>query len=364
MSISENSEVFDGIQPDNDAGIDDWKMNKVVEATAGYIIDLSGRWNFSADEIVSESWPLTVKVGDSRASMDEDTVEFVDPDLYMAIMKNNYDSGEVHAAVGEHYPIQFHQVPEEVGQLIGERADNGWEFDGSLESIARDELHGNLAKMEYFPWFVDLQKETWQRDLQILKKMNSFAELQYVEDVQDDIEALRDELESLNAEEGSSFYSEGRKISILYELGELMIKSPGHEIAGAYNSKQENRPQTLSTTLLETYTPIEMDVALQNGEYTEDIDLEGGVDYSQLVDEIEDLGRLSEDELRDLRDSNLEFDSRIDRAYLIASRVAQDVVEDGTLSAEEVINSDAKTNQFLREVIGDYDERVRAEYGL
>ncbi|MFB6115800.1 MAG: hypothetical protein ABEK04_05970, partial [Candidatus Nanohalobium sp.] len=107
------------------------------------------RWDVSTEQLGER--PVEVRVVDDRGSVGEGGIELSDPDLYRAIMKNNYSDKRVLERVDAQYPVQFHQVPEEVGQLIGDRAENSWEFGDDLESIARDELHGDLAKMEYFP---------------------------------------------------------------------------------------------------------------------------------------------------------------------------------------------------------------------
>jgi len=363
MAVSQTSNVFESLDPDNSAGIDDWKMERLVEATAGYIIDLASRWDLDANELLSDSRPLTVRVGDSRARMDEDTVQFTRPDLYRAIMRNNYDDARVQEAVNEQYPVQFHQVPEEVGQLIGERMDNSWEFTEDLESVARDELHGNLAKMEYFPWFVELQQETWERDLEILKRMNDEEEIEYLESVQEDLDPMKEELERIRRTANESFYDEARKINILYRIGEIMENSPRGEFIDHYNSKQQGTPQPLSRSVLQAYTPVDVDVSLDEGVYEENIDIRRDIDYETVVEEMEEFEMLDEEELRDVRDSSLEYDSRTDRAYLIATRMARDI-EDHGVSAGEVINSDEKATAFIEQEIRDMDQRVRAEYGV
>lgn len=343
MSIQKKSRIFDGLDPVNEAGIDEWKMERMVEATAGYLIDLAGRWDISVDGFGDR--PVEVRVVNDRGSVGDDGIELSDPDLYRAVMRSNYDDSRVLERVDRDYPVPFHQVPEEVGQLIGDRTDNSWSFDEGFDSVARDELHGDLAKMEYFPWFVELEKDVWERDLHILMKMNGEEEIQYLEEVGDDLaEATgqgRGEVES--------------------RLREAVMDTPTDDLVNMYNTKYELSPQPLSRTVLAAYSSADLDEVPKDYEVADE-DSEWSPEG--LDEAMKEVGSLEYDELAEVRDSSLEYDSMADRAYLAAARLAEDISESEQLMAGEVIKSDDKTDRYISRRLHEEDKRIRSQMDL
>ncbi len=335
MSVENKSRVFEGLDPVNEAGIDDWKMDKVVEAVGGYLIDLSGRWDLSLEDVGGS---VEVRVVDDRGSIDGSGVQLSDPDLYRAVMRSNYDSPRVHDAVDRHYPVQFHQVPEEVGQLLGERANESWEFEDDFGSIARDELHGDLAKMEYFPWFLSHERGVWKKDLAALGEMNDEEQLDYLQEVQRELE-----------EEGWS-----DPYAIAEKAEEMAQQVPDSEFLKAYNTKYGDKPQPLSRAVIDAY--------VTEPGYRE----EGGdtANYGEFQDGILEFLSFSEDELREIRDGSLRHDSRTDRAYLAAARIADEVADEPGIDPQEIVKGDEKTGRYINRRLHEEDRKIRSRMGL
>ncbi len=155
------------------ADAEEWKVGAIAEAVDQKISELAELWNLETEEIVNEQRPLQLEIEGFGAWVGDDIVSVSDPDLYRAGMCEVFDDPGIIEMVDMNYPVPFHEVLEEAGQLVGQRADNGWDYRPSLVDGARDEFHGLLALRHTCPDFVDSYRSLVESNLDTVVQLNS-----------------------------------------------------------------------------------------------------------------------------------------------------------------------------------------------
>lgn len=162
-----------------DSKVDQWKESRVrrkVEYTAEELID---EWNLMAEVVVEG--PIEVNISRKfGASVDNNSITLSDPDLYRVGMKKRFDDEKVAELVDNHYPVQFHEVAEELGQLIGRRANREWKGLEELEDGIKDEMYGLMSIDHFYPDFREIYSRKFEENLEAVKQMNSDEQIELI----------------------------------------------------------------------------------------------------------------------------------------------------------------------------------------
>ncbi|MFB6115799.1 MAG: hypothetical protein ABEK04_05965 [Candidatus Nanohalobium sp.] len=140
------------------------------------------------------------------------------------------------------------------------------------------------------------------------------------------------------------------------KVREKLDDTPTDELVEAYNTKYESRPQPFSRNVLSAYVTVDDD---------EFEDVYGGDESNESFEgALEELGAIDLDELQQIRDYSLEYDSRADRAYLAAARIAQEIDESEQIDARDVVTADKTTSSYITRKVQEHDRKIRSQLGL
>lgn len=344
--------------------LDDWKTKEITSSIQDTINVLCELWDVEIDTVLNEDDPIEINVYGEGAEIDRDMIKLSEPDNYRAMMRNLFEDEHVIEAVDTYYPVPFHEVPEEVGQIIGERVDNSWEYENDMVSMARDELHGAMALTEFFPWYVDKELKVLENNLSIILELNNDDHIEYLEHLQGGkLDQLKGRLEKISGKESlDTTYRNALKTGILKEATEMLENRPEKEQIPVYT--HEDLPEDLSEHILEEY------LALDDLSDYEDIErvLNDEAPYSvdDIKHNIEKVAEFDYSELETLQERiNTELNTERDRAYIISRRLAKQVYEEGLdLSSTQVIHSTPEVDESLRQSIYTSDRQIKSEYGI
>lgn len=192
-----------------DSEVDQWKESRVrrkVEYTAEELID---EWNLMAEVVVED--PIEVHIShEFGACVDSNSITLSDPDLYRVGMKHRFDDEDVAELVDKNYPVQFHEVAEEVGQLIGRRANRNWERLEDIEDGIKDEMYGLMSINFFYPEFGELYSSKFEENLEAVKQINSEEQIELVYNDGEELDS-EDLIDLVNRDYGSEVsYSRGK----------------------------------------------------------------------------------------------------------------------------------------------------------
>lgn len=344
--------------------VDDWKRDSIFSSIEDTINVLCELWDVNPETILNKDEPIEINIYGEGAEIDRDRIKISEPDSYRTMMRNFFDDDRVINTVDVSYPVPFHEVPEEVGQIIGERADNSWEYENDMESMARDELHGAMALKEFFPWYIDKELEVLENNLSIILELSSDDHLDYLDYLQEDkLGQLKERLEEVSDTASiDTTYRNALKTKILNEATEILANRPETEATAVYT--HEELPEDLSGHILEDYLSL--------GELTEYERIERVLDeetpYSAegIAENIEKMTEFDYSELETLQERvNTELNTERDRAYIISRRIANQIYEGGIdLSPAQIIHSNPEIDEILQQSIYTADRQIKSEYGI
>lgn len=343
---------------------DDWKRDEIFSGIENTINVLFELWNVKPETVLDEDDPIEINIYGEGAEIGRDRIKVSEPDSYRAMMKNLFDDEHVLEAVNAFYPIPFHEVPEEVGQIIGERADNSWEYENDMVSMARDELHGAMALTEFSPWFVDKELEVLENNLSIILELNSDDHLDYLAYLQGGkLNQLKTRLEEVSDRGGTdTTYRNVLKTQILNDATEILENRPKTKSVSEYT--HEELPEDLSEHILEEYLSLGELADYENMERI--LNEESSYSIEDITQNIERVAEFDYNELETLRERiNTELNTERDRAYIISRRMAKQIYEEGLeFSPDEVIHSTSEIDEVLQQSIYAADRQIKSEYGL
>jgi hypothetical protein len=342
---------------------DDWKRDRIFSGIENTINTLCSIWNIEKESILGNE-PIEIDIYGEGAEIERDRIKISDPDSYRAMMRNLFDDKKVIETTDSHYPIPFHEVPEEVGQIIGERANNTWTYENEMESMARDELHGAMGVSEFFPWFIDRELQVLEENLSIILELNSEDHIEYLDYLQGGkLNRLKNRLEEISERDDlDSTYRNALKTGILNEATDILENRPETESSPIYT--HEEMPEDFSERILEEYLSLDELAEYENIEKV--LNDESSYSIEDITENIEIITEFDYNELETLQERiNTSLNTKRDRAYLISRRLAKQIYgEEMDLSPTQVVTSNPETDEILRQSIYTADRQIKSEYDL
>lgn len=344
--------------------VDDWKRDKIAANIQNTLNVLCKQWGVEPESILNEDNPLEVNIYGEGAEVDQEGIKLSDPDYYRVMMRNFFDDKHVIETVDSYYPIPFHEVPEEVGQFIGERVDNSWSYENDMASTARDELHGAMGLMEYFPWYVDIELEVLENNLSTILESDSNEHIEYLDHLQEEeLPQLKNHLEKLSDNEGfDTTYKHSLQAGIRNEARNILENVPETDQTSLYTHEQ--LPEDLSEHILEKYLALDELAGYENIDKI--LNDESPYSIEGIAENIGKVTEFNYSELETLQERiNTELNTERDRAYIISRRIAKQIYE-GELdfTPTEVIHSTPEIDKALQQSIYVEDREIKLEHGL
>lgn len=318
------------------------EIEELKNTSQEILTHLITEWKINYEEIKERE--ITLNILPHSAFVDEDHINIPDKDTYEELMKANYSDERVEKQTRLR-DMPFHNIPEELGQWLGSTVNNDWNYKGSFKDVVRDETHGALAINEFLPWMMDLQKQVFEKDIEIIRELHNNDEIEYIQTAKKQHKQYinnryDDFLNEVTDEEWDSYQS---------FISTIVDEAPDKRyLVESHNNKSPESPQSFSVRYLESVLPLSYD------------------EFDSLDDEAVDKlvafhGSEEEDEIY-LRNTSFESSSKWDRAYLISRLLAEDICEEDDFGPGDFVRGEVPDSYF-NDAVDDYNNELMEEFG-